>query len=251
MNMFNSLEQAINLNKITVNNKLNTFDNIRTNVEYITGHSFSLQNLQQILYIVPHFYILKYIPKKNDNTFKVNKTLNKDYDLVIEIPNDHNQRISKDFPSDFDFLTINFFKENDEGFCPKYNSLSLKESKQRKEIFRNILNRLVNISHKKFLSKNNININFDPLVQKTWYHSFDPDKECPDIPLFEIPNAPNKVNVFETTVMNNDIQNQIIKDALNLINKNNEEDIAINKNKNTSVNTDNNSMQVNMYLKVF
>ena len=242
MNMFNSLEQAINLNKISLKNNLNTFDNIRTNIEYITGHSFNLTNLQQILYIVPHFYILKYIEKNNKQTFQVNNSLNKDYDLLIDIPKDHKQRILTDYPSDFNFLTINYYKENDDNFSPEYNSLSVKETKQRKEIFRNILNKIVNIYHKEYLKKNNISINFDPLIQKTWYHAFDPDIECPDIPLFEIPQPPNKVSVFENVIMKNDLKNQIMKDALSLIKKDS------NNSNVTKINTTASSVNVNKYV---
>ena len=242
MNMFNSLEQAINLNKISLKNNLNTFDNIRTNVEYITGHSFNLTNLQQILYIVPHFYILKYIEKNNKQTFQVNNSLNKDYDLLIDIPKDHKQRILTDYPSDFNFLTINYYKENDDNFSPEYNSLSVKETKQRKEIFRNILNRIVNIYHKEYLKKNNISINFDPLIQKTWYHAFDPDIECPDIPLFEIPQPPNKVSVFENVIMKNDLKNQIMKDALSLIKKDS------NNSNMTKINTTAATVNINKYV---
>ena len=242
MNMFNSLEQAINLNKISLKNNLNTFDNIKTNVEYITGHSFNLTNLQQILYIVPHFYILKYIEKNNKQTFQVNNSLNKDYDLLIDIPKDHKQRILTDYPSDFNFLTINYYKENDDNFSPEYNSLSVKETKQRKEIFRNILNKIVNIYHKEYLKKNNISINFDPLIQKTWYHAFDPDIECPDIPLFEIPQPPNKVSVFENVIMKNDLKNQIMKDALSLIKK------ESNNSNVTKINTTASSVNVNKYV---
>ena len=242
MNMFNSLEQAINLNKISLKNNLNTFDNIKTNVEYITGHSFNLTNLQQILYIVPHFYILKYIEKNNKQTFQVNNSLNKDYDLLIDIPKDHKQRILTDYPSDFNFLTINYYKENDDNFSPEYNSLSVKETKQRKEIFRNILNKIVNIYHKEYLKKNNISINFDPLIQKTWYHAFDPDIECPDIPLFEIPQPPNKVSVFENVIMKNDLKNQIMKDALSLIKKDS------NNSNVTKINTTASSVNVNKYV---
>ena len=236
MNMFNSLEQAINLNKISLKNNLNTFDNIKTNVEYITGHSFNLTHLQQILYIVPHFYILKYVEKKNQKTFQVNNSLNKDYDLLIDIPKDHKQRISTDYPSDFNFLTINYYKENDDNFSPEYNSLSVKETKQRKEIFRNILNRIVNIYHKEYLKKNNITIHFDPLIQKTWYHSFDPDIECKDIPVFEIPQPPNKISVFENIIVKNDLKNQILKDALSLIKKDNENSNLSNNNTASSIN---------------
>ena len=64
---------------------------------------------------------------------------------------------------------------------------------------------------------------FDPLTEKAWHHNFNPDEECEDIPLFEIPLPPNKSSVFQDTVMKNDIKNEIMKDALSMINKSNEE----------------------------
>ena len=54
--------------------------------------------------------------------------------------------------------------------------LNLKESSKRKDLFKNILNRIVNSYHDKFLKKKNIRIGFDPLIEKTWYHSFNPDE---------------------------------------------------------------------------
>ena len=222
-NSFISLENTICLNKIREKNQLNTFDNIRNNIENVTKHSFNMKILQQILYIVPHFYILKYVEKKPDTSFNINDVLNKDYDLLIDIPKDFEERISKNYPDDFDFLSYNYYDIKNEEFCPCDRPLNLKESMKRKDIFKNILNRIVNVYHDKFLKKKNIEIGFDPLIEKTWHHSFDPDEECDDIPVFEIPLPPSKCSVFQDTIMKNDIKNEIMKDALSMINKSNEE----------------------------
>ena len=220
---FLSLEQTICLNKIREKNQLNTFDNIRNSVENVTKHSFNMKTLQQILYIVPHFYILKYIEKRKDSTFNINDVLNKDYDLLIDIPKDYEERISKNYPENFEFLSINYYDTKSDEFCPCDKPLNLKESMKRKDIFKNILQRIVNLYHDKYLKRKNIRLGFDPLIEKTWHHSFNPDEECEEIPLFEIPLPPNKSSVFQDTIMKNDIKNEIMKDALSMINKSNDE----------------------------
>ena len=244
-NTFMSLEQTISLNKIRQSNQMNTFDNIRNSIESVTKHTFSMKVLQQILYVVPHFYILKYIEKKKRSTFNINDSFNKDYDLIIDIPDDFNERINKNYPENFNFLSINYHDINSNKFNPCYKSLTLKESMKRKEIFKNILNRIVNVFHNKYLSKKNIKINFDPLVEKTWEHNFDPDVECEDLPLFEIPLPPNKCSVFQDTIMKNDIKNEIMKDALSMVNKSNDEEeknASQNLNLNSNINKNNNSI---------
>ena len=239
-NTFITLEQTINLNKIREKNQLNTFDNIRNNVESVTRHSFTMKTLQQILYVVPHFYILKYIEKEKKSTFNLNDVLNKDYDLIIDIPEDFNERINKNYPNDFNFLSINYYDINSKDFCPNYKSFTIKESLKRKEIFKNILNRIVNEFHNKYLSTNKIKINFDPLNAKTWEHNFNPDQECDDIPLFEIPLPPNKCSVFQQTIMKNDIKNEIMKDAISMINTINKEEKNKSQNLNLNLNNQNN-----------
>jgi hypothetical protein len=234
---FLSLEQTICLNKIREKNQLNTFDNIRNSVENVTKHSFNMKTLQQILYIVPHFYILKYIEKKDNTTFNINDELSKDYDLLIDIPKDYDERESKNYPGDFDFLSINYYGLKSEEFCPCERTLNIKESMKRKDIFKNILNKIVNVYHDKYLKRKKINPGFDPLIEKTWYHGFDPDEECEDIPLFEIPLPPSKSSVFQETIMKNDIRNEIMKDALSMINKPNNEDKA---SQNLNLNNNNN-----------
>ena len=220
---FLSLEQTICLNKIREKNQLNTFDNIRASVENVTKHSFNMKTLQQILYVVPHFYIMKYVEKKKDSTFNINDAISKDYDLIIDIPKDFEERVNKNYPENFEFLSINYYDINNEDFCPYNKPLNVKESTKRKDIFKNILQRIVNIYHDKYLKRKNIKLGFDPLTEKAWHHNFNPDEECEDIPLFEIPLPPNKSSVFQDTVMKNDIKNEIMKDALSMINKSNEE----------------------------
>ena len=236
---FLSLEQTICLNKIREKNQLNTFDNIRNSVENVTKHSFNMKTLQQILYIVPHFYILKYIEKKDNTTFNINDELSKDYDLLIDIPKDYDERESKNYPGDFDFLSINYYGLKSEEFCPCERTLNIKESMKRKDIFKNILNKIVNVYHDKYLKRKKINPGFDPLIEKTWYHGFDPDEECEDIPLFEIPLPPSKSSVFQETIMKNDIRNEIMKDALSMINKPNNEEKA---SQNLNLNNNNNNI---------
>ena len=241
-NTFVSLEQTLCLNKIREKNQLNTFDNIRSSVENVTKHTFNMTILKQILYVVPHFYIMKYIQKKKDNIFNINDTFDKDYDLIIDIPKDSNERITKNYPDNFDFLSINYYDINSEEFSPSYQPLNIQESNKRREIFKNILNRIVNVYHTKYLSKKNIKIKFDPLKEKTWEHSFNPDQECDDIPLFEIPLPPNKCSVFQETIMKNDIKNEIMKDALSMVNKSNTEEKNASQNLNLNLNSQNNNI---------
>jgi len=248
-NIFLSLEQIISLNKIREKNQMNTFDNIRNNVENVCHHSFNMKILQQILYVVPHFYIMKYSEKKNKSTFNINDCLNRDYDLLVDIPKDFNERISKNYPIDFNFLSINYYDINNDEFCPIYKPLSINESNKRKEIFKNILNRIVNIYHNNYLKSKKIKIKFDPLKEKTWEHTFVPDEHCDDIPLFEIPLPPNKSCVFQDIIQKNDIKNEIMKDALSMINKSEEEKQNDIKQKNISVSSKKNKYVSQKFLE--
>ena len=224
-NSFISLDRFISLNKLKYSKYLNTFDNLRKDIENITHHSFTKKILQQILYIVPHFYILKYIEKKSNTTFNINDEINKNFDLLIEIPSNFESIINTDYPEDFNFLSINFFEENDVNFSPLEVPLNIKQSNERNNIFKNILNKLVNKYHNEYLKRENIKLFFDPLIENTWEHNFNPDKECIDIPLFEIPPPKKKGNVFEKVISKNDLKTQLLQNSLNIINikKENEE----------------------------
>ena len=218
INAFNSLEHIINLNKIKNTFQLNTLENIKIGIESMTHHTFNMKILKQILYIVPHFYIIKYIRKSENKTFKLNDDeISKEYDLVIEIPFDYQKRMEKNYENDFNFLSINYYKEDDKNFisykCPLSNSILEK----RKEIFKNILDLMVNNYHTKFLQKSKIKVKFNPLEQKTWYHKFDPDTECEDIPLFSIPEPSTQSPVFENTILKNDLKKEIMNSDIAML----------------------------------
>lgn len=208
---FISLERTINRNKISNKNNLNTFNNIRNIVESYTNKNFNVSIFKQILYIVPHFYILKYINSnsKQQAIFFLNENLDKNYDLIIEIPNDFNERIKRNYPRNFNFLDINYYSETSNNFEPLLRNLTENELLQRRQIFQNILNYIVNDYHEKYLKENKIKIKFNPLKQKTWYHSFDPDKHCGPIPLFDFPSPPEYKSIFVETINKNDIKSQI------------------------------------------
>lgn len=210
LDSFISLEKTINRNKKENKNNLNTFNNIRNILVSYTNKNFNINIFKQILYIVPHFYILKYVnSNKLNSTFSLNEGIDKNYDLLIDIPNDFNERIKRNYSNDFNFLDINFYSENNNKFEPLLRYLTEKEMNQRKHIFQNILNYIVNDYHKKFLEENKIKIKFEPLTQKTWHHNFDPDKMCAPIPFFEFPAPPENKSIFVETINKNDIKAQI------------------------------------------
>ena len=209
---FDSLEQTINRYKISSKNITNSFSNIRQSIESITHKTFSVNILKKILYIVPHFYILKYFPKNNTYIFSLNEDIDKNYDLVIDIPSDYKERLDKNYPKTFNFLEINFFdKYHENNFSPIEKNLSIKEIQKRKQIFSDILYQIVNEYYQKFLQEKNIEPNFDPMIEKTWHHDFDPDKYCKDIPLFEIPSPQEDKSIFAEIINNNNLKKQILE----------------------------------------
>lgn len=230
LDSFISLDQFISLNKLKTSKVLNSFDNLRKDIENITHHSFTIKIFQQILYIVPHFYILKYTEKNESSVFNINEALNKNYDLIIEIPKNFREINKKKFPKNFNFLTLNFYDNDDEKqFSPLDRPLDIKESKERINIFKNLLIEIVNKFHIEFLKREKIEIRFEPLIEKTWHHKFDPDIQCKEIPLFEIPLPKQKISVFENIIKKNDIKNQIFEDAYNLTYFQNKGNLTINK----------------------
>ena len=210
LDSFVSLERTLSRNNLSTNKHFNNFSNIKDIIQSYTHKNFSIETLKQILYVVPHFYILKYVNNTNNNgtTFSMNGKLYKNNDLMIDIPNDLNERINRNYPKNFNFLDINFFKEGN-NYQPLLRKLTENELNQRKNIFINILNHIVNDFHNKFLKERKIKIKFNPLIQKTWHHDFNPDLICTPIPQFEIPDPPESKSIFEQTINNNDIKKQL------------------------------------------
>ena len=222
LDSFIVLDRTLNRSKLSTNKSYNNFGNIKNLIESYTHRNFTIETLKQILYIVPHFYIMKYINVNNLNIstlFSMNGKTDKNHDLMIDIPNDFNERINKNYPKNFNFLDINFYKD-ESTYQPLVGNLNEKELTQRKNIFTNILNHIVNDFHNKFLKEKKIKIKFNPLIQKTWHHDFNPDIQCTPIPQFDIPEPPECKSIFEQTINNNDIKKQ-----LNLINDKEKNDI--------------------------
>ena len=210
LDSFISLERTLSRNNLSTNKHLNNFSNIKDIIQSYTHKTFSIDTLKQILYVVPHFYILKYVNNTNNaSTFSLNGKLFKNKDLMIDIPNDLNERINKNYPKNFNFLDTNFFKEGNTNYQPLLRNLTENELNQRKNIFINILNHIVNDFHNKFLKDKKIKLKFNPLTQKTWHHDFNPDIMCTPIPQFEIPDPPESKSIFEQTINNNDIKKQL------------------------------------------
>ena len=222
LDSFIVLDRTLNRSKLSTNKSYNNFGNIQNLIGSYTHRNFTIETLKQILYIVPHFYIMKYINVNNLNIstlFSMNGKTDKNHDLMIDIPNDFNERINKNYPKNFNFLDINFYKD-ESTYQPLVGNLNEKELTQRKNIFTNILNHIVNDFHNKFLKEKKIKIKFNPLIQKTWHHDFNPDIQCTPIPQFDIPEPPECKSIFEQTINNNDIKKQ-----LNLINDKEKNDI--------------------------
>lgn len=222
LDSFIVLDRTLNRSKLSTNKSYNNFGNIKNLIESYTHRNFTIETLKQILYIVPHFYIMKYINVNNLNIstlFSMNGKTDKNHDLMIDIPNDFNERINKNYPKNFNFLDINFYKD-ESTYQPLVGNLNEKQLTQRKNIFTNILNHIVNDFHNKFLKEKKIKIKFNPLIQKTWHHDFNPDIQCIPIPQFDIPEPPECKSIFEQTINNNDIKKQ-----LNLINDKEKNDI--------------------------
>lgn len=125
--IFRYLDYRIFFNNKCNKNKNNTFEHIKYDIELYTHHSFNLNIFQQILYIVPHFYIYKYIKKKDIiKNFKLNDDIiDKYYDLEIGIPKDFQDRIKKNYGKNFNFLDINYYNEDDLNFNPIRTPLNI------------------------------------------------------------------------------------------------------------------------------
>lgn len=207
-NSFCSLDQMINLNKIKAIQNRNSLEHLIKEIESTTHKQFSLKTLQQILYVAPHFYIIKYEAKLPEEK----KNIKDDYDLIIEIPKDFKERQDKRYSPCFDFTSIMFPKED---FDYEIKPISQEETEKRKQLFKDKLYQIVNNLHLQFLEENHLPL-FDSLKQKAWHHNFDLEK-CEDIPLFDIPEMPKKRQSFIESIMENDIKSQILNNAMEIV----------------------------------
>ena len=197
---FTELDSIINYFKTIKSNKTITFNRISNSIESSYKHRFNLDIFRQILFIVPHFFIIKWI-KNNENN---------DFDLLIDIPKDNEKRAKSFSQITKKDLLNNIFTKN---FTPEYKILSNNILNQRKETFKKILIEIVNLQHENYLKKNKIE-NYNPYLIGSWHKNFDIEN-LRDIPKFEIESKPEKINYYQNCIINNDIKKKLIEKALN------------------------------------
>ena len=212
--MYSSLENFISLSKL--NRKSNTLTNFREYIKNIRNINFTIYNLKQILYIAPHFFIIKYITinNQNESIFTIDDKLFKNKDILIDIPKNYKELLYKKFGDNFNFLSLFFYPEDSKYYDPISNSLDQKSLKERNNVFRNLLILIVKKYHDSFLFKKKIILPFDPIIEKTWHHEFNLEQECEDIPILEFPPPKEKIPVFESKIKQIDTTNNIFRDAI-------------------------------------
>ena len=197
---FTELDSTINYFKTIKSSNTINFNRISNSIESSYKHRFNLDILKQILFIVPHFFIIKWVKNFENN----------DFDLLIDIPKDNEKR-SKSFRqiTKKDLLNKIFTKN----FTPEYKILSNNILNQRKKTFTKILIEIVNLQHENFLKKNRIE-NYNPFLIGSWHKDFDIEN-LRDIPKFDIESKPEKINYYQNFIINNDIKKKLIEKALN------------------------------------
>lgn len=126
-----------------------------------------MENFQQILYVVPHFYIYKW-----------EKLSSRSYLLFVDIPRNFKEMLTMEVTGSTDFRRLQ------SAYDPAERSLQEKDLQDRKEYFRNILINITNDYHQSFLERNSIQ--FDALASRTWHSNFDLIKHVEEIPIFEL-----------------------------------------------------------------
>ena len=205
-NSFIDLENTINFSKTQQCSSFQlSFSNIAKSIESACQRRFTLETLAQILYVVPHFYILRWEKKEND------------YELIIDIPEDHDKRTKNiiasyltDKRDEIDFIALQ------RHFNPLLKKLNQDELEQRKKVFKNILYEKVNECHKAFLKRLNLNEQmYNPFVTKTWHHAFELD-DARDIEQFKYEPKPkgDGIGAYEKFIKYNDIKSILVNKAL-------------------------------------
>ena len=193
--LYCSLENFISLSKLQSKNNTNTFTNFKKYMKIIVKTNFTLNHLKQILFIAPHFFIIKYI-------------------ILIDIPYNYKELLYKKFESNFNFVSLFYYPEDSNYYTPLTKALDKESLKERNNAFKNLLILLVKKYHDAFLYSKKIILGFDPIEEKTWHHLFNLEIYCKDISLIDIPLPKVKINIYESKVKTVDTNNMILRDAI-------------------------------------
>ena len=185
-----SLERFISLSKINKKNHSNIFTLFRKYIKETKNLDISIYNIKQILYVSPHFFIIKPInfDELKHLNLKKEDLLYENQDLLMDVPNNYSELINKNFPNDYNFLSLFYYTENSTNYNPLEQPLDTKDLELRNNIFINSLTNIVFKWHQSFLEKEQIICPFDPIEEKTWHHLFNVNKECKEIPIIEFPD---------------------------------------------------------------
>ena len=197
LNTFIELDNVIDASK-TLRNIVPTFEYLVSTIEQTYHHRFNLTMFQQILHLVPSFFIYQYKKKEND------------YELMIDIPKDFDERAK---------LDKNEFSKIQNKYDPIISAMTTQMKEKRITIFKSSLYEIVKEFHTKFLKDNHYK-EFDPFIEKTWHHSFELNS-VDDIPLYKIEEKPTVTNKFQECIKENDFKNQLldkVKEDENFIN---------------------------------
>ena len=230
--LYKSLENFISLTKINKKINYNTFTNLRKYYEEVIKVKFTIYNFKQILYVVPHFFIIKFIKIDTDKetVFNIIDKEYKNFDFIIDIPKNYKELQEKHFPEDFNFLSLFYYTEKSINYEPLTYPLDHQSLEERNNIFLNSLILIVKRYHDQFLIREKILCLFDPLIEKTWYHSFDVENECGDIPIMEFPPPKEEISVYEKEIKDINKHNFIMREVIEKTLK--DKDMSIKKPKN-------------------
>jgi hypothetical protein len=131
-----------------------------TNIVRFMKESFNLtltvDEFQQMLFIVPHFYIYKW------------DRVGQQIDLFIDIPNDIVRRVDQVFDERVDFVRLQTYP-----YIPVQQDLTDDVKIKRGNMFKKILLSITNEEHKKFIKDKRILTKINPFKHRTWHSEFD------------------------------------------------------------------------------
>mgnify|MGYP002625091779 CR=1 FL=1 len=213
---YSSLENFISLCKIKKEKNSNTFYKFREYMKDIKKNNFTINNLKQILYVAPQFFIIKYITinVQNEPIYFLEERIYKNHDILIDIPKNYRELMVQKFPKNFNYVNLFYYNEDSINYDPLIQCLDYQNLKERNNFFLNKLISIVNKYHNEYLNKNKIIRFFDPLKEKTWYHGFNLESDCKDIPILDFPPPKIKLPNYEVEIQNMNIKNSILKDAI-------------------------------------
>ena len=215
-NIFISLDTFISIVKINKEKDKNTFLNFRNYMKKTHSLIITINHLKQILFVVPYFFIIKFIKSSNDidDYSNIEVKLFKNHDLLIDVPKNYKEFINKTFPKNFNYLSLFYYTDESLNYDFLEDSLNNNELLERKYVFLNLLYKIVAKYHDNFLFREKIICPFNPIEVKTWHHNFNIEKECKEIPLLEFPPPKDEKQKIEITVKIPDNHNFILKNAL-------------------------------------